>query len=70
MSVAEMKRLVDAATSEERLFLEAYLDHLRRENDPSNGLELDDRMKRMDAGDKVSLARVMQLHEELRANGQ
>lgn len=69
MSVAELKTVVDNSTSEERLFLQAYLDHLAEQASPERVRELDRRWEEMNAGDKVSLAEARRLHEELQARG-
>lgn len=60
MSTAELKRVVDEATPEERLFLMHYLAHLRRVNDPEHARELGKRMKEMDRGKKVRWTEVKQ----------
>lgn len=57
MSVPELKRIVDRATPEERLFLEHYLARLRREQDPEYAEELARRHRETEAGQKVSWKR-------------
>jgi hypothetical protein len=69
MSVAEIKQLVDKTSMEERLFLQAYLDHLARVEDPANAADLSRRMREMDAGKKVTLAQAKKLHEALVKQG-
>ncbi|MEK7678271.1 MAG: hypothetical protein AAB676_20770 [Verrucomicrobiota bacterium] len=69
MSVAELKRVVDDTTPDERLFLEAYLAHLHRRDDPANAADLARRMREMDAGKKVTLARARTLHQALLKQG-
>lgn len=69
MSVAELKTVVDQTTNEERLFLQAYLDHLDAQSSPENARELDRRWEEMNAGDKVSLDEARRLHEALQARG-
>ena len=69
MSVAELKRIVDKTSTEERLFLQAYLDHLARAGDPANAADLSRRMREMDAGKKVTLALAKKLHESLLKQG-
>lgn len=69
MSVAELKSVVDNSTSEERLFLQAYLDHLTEQASPERVRELDRHWEEMNSGDKVSLAEARRLHEELQARG-
>jgi hypothetical protein len=56
VSTTELKQIVDESTAEERLFLQAYLDHLPRVNDPANAADLSKRMREMDEGKKVTLA--------------
>jgi alkylated DNA nucleotide flippase Atl1 len=58
MSTTELKRVVDEATPEERLFLLHYLAHLRRVGDPKHAAELGRRMKEMDQGKKISWSEV------------
>ena len=70
MSVAEMKQVVDNATLEERQFLEAYLEHLRRKEDPSNAEELDRRFDQMEQGVRMTIQEVYSLHESKKAKGQ
>ncbi len=69
MSTVELKQMVDQASVEERLFLEAYLAHLRRVNSPENAADLERRMQDMDGGNKVSLKQAKRLHEALLAEG-
>ena len=65
MSAVELKRIVDDATPEERLFLEHYLAHLRRAEDPEYAEELGRRHRDMDAGQKVSWKEGKRLHQEM-----
>jgi hypothetical protein len=58
MSTTELKAVVDKATQEERLFLQHYLAHLRRQSDPDYAAELSQRMKDMDEGKKVPWSEV------------
>ena len=69
MSVAEIKQLVDKTSTEDRLFLQAYLDHLARVNDPANAADLSRRMREMDAGRKITLTQAKKLHEALVKQG-
>lgn len=69
MSVAELKKMVDQTTPEERLFLQAYLDHLARRDDPANAEDLFRRMKEIDSGKKVTLAQARKLHQALLKQG-
>ena len=68
MSVAELKRVVDDTTPDERLFLEAYLAHLHRRDDPANAADLARRMREMDAG-KSDLGSGRTLHQALLKQG-
>lgn len=69
MSTAELKQIVDQTSTEERLYLQAYLDHLSRVNAPTNAADLSRRMREMDAGRKVTLAQAKKLHEALAKQG-
>jgi len=69
MSVAELKKLVDKTTPGERLFLERYLAHLRRLEDPQYGKEIARRHREMDKGEKVPWKEVKNLHRELLKQG-
>lgn len=41
MSIAELKKIVDETTGEERVFLAAYLRHVERRHDPGHREKLD-----------------------------
>ena len=69
MSRAELIEIVDRTSPEDRLFLNAYIEHRVRADDPENGPELDRRLERMRAGQEVSLNDARKLHEELAARG-
>jgi hypothetical protein len=69
MSRTELVDMVDRAAPEERLFLQAYLEHRVRATDPDNGRDLDQRLESMRAGSEVSLEDARQIHEELAARG-
>ncbi len=69
MNTTKLKALVDQATPEERLFLEQYLAHLQRSEDPRYAEELAGRHRDMDAGQKVTLAQATRLHEALEKQG-
>jgi len=56
-------------TSEERVFVLAYLRHLERVDDPVRQSQLGERMRRMDAGHKVTLEQAERLHQALEAEG-
>ncbi len=69
MSRVELIEIVDRTSPEDRLFLRAYIDHLARVADPSDGTELDQRLDAMRAGSEVSLEEARRLHEALAAQG-
>jgi hypothetical protein len=56
-------------SGENRLFASAYLKHLARMDDPTHQAKLGARMRRMDAGGKVTLDTAKRLDRELRAAG-
>ncbi len=41
MSIAELKKIVEDTSSEERIFLAAYLQHVERRDDPVHRERLD-----------------------------
>ena len=69
MSRTELIQIVDQTSPEDRLFLNAYIEHLARVDEPDNGCELDRRLERMRAGREVSLEDAQKLHEDLAAKG-
>lgn len=69
MAVAELKRGLESATQEERLFLAGYLQHLLRQDDPSFRAELTQVQTEMDAGKRLSHQQVKRLLENLEAEG-
>lgn len=69
MSLAEAKRMVDQMSAEERLFLAAYLHHRLRVDDPANRADLEERMRQVEAGNKVTLERAWELHKALETEG-
>lgn len=60
---------MDQATPEERLFLEHYLAHLRRLEDPQYAEELARRHREMESGNKVSWKEVKRLHQDMLHDG-
>ena len=56
-------------TEEERFFAAAYLQHRAQAGDPAYQALLSERMKRMDAGQKVTLEKALHIHEALEAEG-
>ena len=69
MSRAELIAIVDRTSPEDRVFLQAYVEHLARAADPESGRELDRRLEAMRAGREISLDDARRLHEELAAKG-
>lgn len=56
-------------TEEERFFAVAYLHHLAHERDPAYQALLTERMRRMDAGQKVTLEQALRIHQALEVEG-
>jgi hypothetical protein len=69
MSVADLKKFVDKTSVGERLFLEHYLAHLRRLEDPQYAKEIARRHREMDSGKKVAWKEAKKLHRELLKQG-
>ena len=69
MSITEIKASIDRMTDEERFFAAAYLQHHAQTDDPAYQALLSERMKRMDAGQKVTLEKALRIHEALDAEG-
>ena len=69
MSIAEIKDSIDRMSDEERFFAAAYLQHRAQASDPAYQTLLSERMKRMDAGLKVTLEQAHRIHEALEAEG-
>lgn len=69
MSIAEIKASIDQMTDEERFFAAAYLHHRAQASDPAYQSLLSERMKRMDAGLKVTLDQAQRVHEALESEG-
>lgn len=69
MSRQELIDIVDRTSSEDRLFLPAYIEHLARAADPADGSDLDQRLEAMRAGSEVSLDDARRLHDTLTARG-
>jgi len=63
VSAAEIKASIDGMTDEERFFAAAYLQHRAQENDPAYKAVLAERMKGMDAGQKVTLEQAERIYE-------
>lgn len=69
MSVEELKRTVDQATPDERLFLRAYLKLKARENDPEIAKKLADAHRRIEAGHYATLDDLLAMDEQLIREG-
>ena len=69
MSRAELIAIIDQTSPEDRVFLQAYVEHLARAADPESGRELDRRLEAMRGGNEISLEDARRLHEELAAKG-
>jgi len=69
VSFAEIKASIDQMTDEERFFATAYLHHKALDRDPAYQMVLSDRMRRMDAGNKVSLEQAQRIHQAMEAEG-
>ena len=69
MSITEIKASIDRMTNVERFFAAAYLQHRAQADDPAYQALLSERMKRMDAGQKVTLEKTQRIHEALEAEG-
>jgi hypothetical protein len=69
VSIAEIKDSIDRMSDEERFFAAAYLQHRAQASDPAYQTLLSERMKRMDAGQKVTLEQAQRIHEALEAEG-
>jgi len=69
VSITEIKASIDRMTNVERFFAAAYLQHRAQADDPAYQALLSERMKRMDAGQKVTLEKTQRIHEALEAEG-
>lgn len=69
VSITEIKASIDRMTDEERFFAAAYLQHRAQANDPGYKALLSERMKLMDAGQKVTLEQAQRVHAALEAEG-
>ena len=69
MSITEIKASIDRMTDEERFFAAAYLQHRAQVDDPAYRALLSERMKLMDAGQKVTLEQARRVHEVLESEG-
>ena len=69
MTTLKIKQSINRMNDTDRLFAVAYLKHLARANDPTHRAKLGGRMRKMDAGKKISLDQVRRLHKELETAG-
>jgi len=69
MSTAELKKTIERLDSEDRVFLAAYLKHLRRVEDPGYQAELSALNAEIDNGRGFSLDQVQRMHDALKAEG-
>lgn len=69
MSLVELKHTAEALSSEERVFLAAYLKHLARVDDPAYQAELSRLNQEIDDGKKFDLHQVKRIHEALKGEG-
>jgi hypothetical protein len=69
VSITEIKASIDRMTGEERFFAAAYLQHRAQASDPADQALLSERMRRMDAGRKVTLDQAQRIHEALASEG-
>jgi hypothetical protein len=69
MTTLQVKQQIDAMSDDDRFLAAAYLEHLSNERDAAYRYELGERMKRMDAGNKVSMEQLERLHHTLECEG-
>ena len=69
MSTAEIKASIDRMSDEERFIAAAYLQHCAQQRNPAYKALLAKRMRRMDAGRKVTLDQTERIHAALEAEG-
>lgn len=69
MSLAELKEELDRLPLAEKSFLAAYLKHSARRQEPGYVQSLEDVWQRMEAGEKVPMARALELSQDLRKTG-
>jgi hypothetical protein len=68
-TTTEVKKQIDAMDDEHRFFAAAYLQHLANEGDEPRKVRLEARMKRIDEGSKYSYEQLLELHNQLEAQG-
>ena len=69
MTTAAIRKHIDEMTDEERFFAAAYLQHVSQTRDPAYQAMLGQRLKRMAAGQAVSLEQAWRIHRALEAEG-
>ena len=65
MSRNELKAVVDRSSTEDRLFLSAYLQHLATRDDPTTQTELTNAHREISRGKKVNQRQLKRLHRTL-----
>jgi hypothetical protein len=69
MSIQELQREIESASSEDRLYLQALLQHLGRRESGVYRQHLARRAEEMAGGQKVGLDQIKRLHEMLDSQG-
>ena len=69
MSRNELKAVVDRSSTEDRLFLTAYLQHLATREDPALQTELANAHREITRGRKVTLRQLKRLDRSLTRTG-
>ena len=69
MWCADLTSLIDRSSTEERLFLAAYLRHLSTSEDPGLHEELAGAHREIEGGKKVGLRQLKRLHQTLAKTG-
>jgi hypothetical protein len=69
VATAEIKAQIDAMSEEDRFFAQAYLQHLAHQDDAGYRSMLGQRLRRIEAGEKFTLAQVQELHRQLEQQG-
>ena len=67
MSIAELKKIVDETSGDQRVFLAAYLRHVERRDDLAHRENLDRLCEEATSGQRYSLERARELHSKLEA---
>ena len=69
MTTTEVKAQIDSMSEGDRIFAAAYLQHLANDQNDERKARLTARMNRMDAGQKISLEQLLEIHQTLEADG-